>query len=245
MYQTQLLDNHKLAHLDYTADLLAAGEIVAFGFNGIFAFIGDADQALAARRIAEVKGQPYDKPLALDCAPEYLEEFVDLGAPIFRTHLFGQVQQLQRAARSLGVLLPAAKTGMPPYMTYNGNVLNVWSEYPPLSPIRYLQKKLRQKGGRALIGTSANQHGEPTYVDAQQVMRVFGGAIPAILNHTGSLIPVDRRQSATLIDLTAETPTLMRAGSLPVAELRALLREIGLRDLESEIVTSPALSAAK
>ena len=65
MYTTRLLDNRNRAHLDAAADVIAQGEIVAFGFNGIFVFIGDADQAIAARRIAAAKRQPFDKPLVL------------------------------------------------------------------------------------------------------------------------------------------------------------------------------------
>jgi hypothetical protein len=120
MYQTQLLDNRNRAHLDQAAELLLQGEIIAFGFNGIFVFIGNADQAIAARRIAAAKRQPLDKPLALVCAPEYLEEFVDLDAPALRYHPFDKVQQLQREVYSLGVLLPVSRTNVPAYMTHNG-----------------------------------------------------------------------------------------------------------------------------
>src|SRR5262245_30441291 len=84
MYKTRLLDNRNPAHLDQAAELIIQGEVVAFGFNGIFVFIGDADQEVAARRIASAKRQSWDKPLALVCAPSYLEEFVDLTAPAFR-----------------------------------------------------------------------------------------------------------------------------------------------------------------
>ena len=86
MYKTQLLDNRNRAHLDQAAELMAQGEIIAFGFNGIFVFIGDADQEIVARRIAATKRQPLDKTLALTCAPDYLEEFADLDSPAFRYH---------------------------------------------------------------------------------------------------------------------------------------------------------------
>src|SRR3712207_58680 len=96
MYTTQLLDNRNVAHLDQAAELLARGEIIAFGFNGFFVFVGDADRPSAARQIALAKRQPFDKPLALSCPPEYLEEFVDLDAPLFRHYPLEKIQQLQR-----------------------------------------------------------------------------------------------------------------------------------------------------
>jgi tRNA A37 threonylcarbamoyladenosine synthetase subunit TsaC/SUA5/YrdC len=198
--------------------LIAQGEIIAFGFNGIFVFLGEADQEIAAWRIAAAKRQSLTKPLALVCAPEYLEEFVDLEAPAFRYYPFERVQRLQREVHSLGVILPA-RTGLPPYMTHEGTILNVWMEYPPHHPIRYLQDQLRQRGARALIGSSANQHGEPTYVDPLQVLRVFGNVTPAILDYDACAMPLQRRQSSTLIDLTGEFPRLVRSGSVPVEEL--------------------------
>ncbi len=234
MYTTQLLDNRNRAHLDQAVELLLRGEIIAFGFNGIFVFIGDADQAIAARRIAAAKRQPFDKPLALVCAPEYLEEFVDLDAPAFRYHPFDKVQQLQREVYSLGVLLPVATTGVPAYMRHNGTILNVWMEYPPHHPSRYLQEQLRKRGKRALIASSANQHGEPTYVDPLETLRVFGGAIPAILDYDPCGVPLPRHQSATLLDLTGEVPRPMRRGSVPVEQLRGHLDRLGLRQLAVE-----------
>jgi L-threonylcarbamoyladenylate synthase len=231
MYQTQLLDNRSRAHLDQAAELIVQGEIIAFGFNGIFVFIGDADQEIAARRIAAVKRQPFDKPLALICAPEHLGEFVDLQAPAFGYHAFAKVQRLQREAFNLGVLLPAARTSIPPYMTHNGTVLNVWMDYPPHHPSRYLLEQIRKRGARAFIGSSANQHGEPTYVDPLQVLRVFDGAIPAILDYDPCGVPLQRRQSSTLIDLTGKFPRLVRQGSVSIEELDSHLKRIGLRQL--------------
>jgi tRNA A37 threonylcarbamoyladenosine synthetase subunit TsaC/SUA5/YrdC len=231
MYTTRLLDNRNRTHLDEAADSIVQGEIIAFGFNGIFVFLGDADQEIAARRIAAAKRQPLDKPLVLICAPECLDEFVDLAAPAFRYHPFASVQRLQREVYCLGVILPAARTGIPAYMNHNRTILNVWMEYPPHHPSRYLQAQIRKRGARAFIGSSTNQHGEPTYVDPQQTLRVFGGAIPAIVNHDLSRVPLQHRQSSTLVDFTGEFPRLVRRGSVPVEELRFHLKRLGLRQL--------------
>jgi tRNA A37 threonylcarbamoyladenosine synthetase subunit TsaC/SUA5/YrdC len=231
MYQTQVFDNRNQAHLNQAAELVTQGEIIAFGFNGIFVFIGDADQEIAARRIAAAKRQPVDKPLALVCAPEYLAEFVDLDAPAFRYYAFAKVQQLQCEIYGVGVLLPAARTGIPSYMTHNGTVLNVWIEYPPDHPGRYLQHQIRKQGKRAFIGSSANHHGEPTYVDLLQILRAFGGTIPAIVDHDRCGVSLQRRQSTTLIDLTGEYPRLVRHGSVSTAELASHLKRLGLPQL--------------
>jgi L-threonylcarbamoyladenylate synthase len=237
MYTTQFLDNRNRAHLDQAAELIAQGEIIAFGFHGIFVFIGDANQEIAARRIAEVKRQPLDKPLALICAPDYLDAFVDQEAPAFRYHAFDKLQRLQREVYCLGVLLPAARTGIPPYLTHNGTILNVWMEYPPHHPSRYLQDQLRKRGARAFTGSSVNRHGEPTYVDPLQTWRIFGGAISAIVDYDPCVVPLQHRQSSTLVNFTGEFPRLVRTGSVPVEELRVHLNRLGLRQL---LIEEPA-----
>ena len=114
-YRTELLRNTERAHLDRAAELIVQGEIVAFGFNGIFAFVGDADQTVAAQRMADAKGQSRDKPLALLCAPECLHEFVNTRYPAIPAQRFEKILGLQRALHGLGVILPAAADQLPPH----------------------------------------------------------------------------------------------------------------------------------
>lgn len=232
-YTTRMLDNRNTRHLDEVAEMIAAGEVVAFGFDGIFAFVGDADQEIAARRMAMAKGQPLDKTLALVCPPEELGQFVDTQAPALRRfHDFGTLQQLQRDLHGLGLILPVASAEVPRYAQQDGTVLNVWFELPPDTPARYLDRQLRKLGVRAMVGTSANQHGEATYVDPAHAMRVFGGRIPAIVAHDLRAIPMHRRVSSTIVDFTGAAPMLARRGSVPLDELRAGMRRLGLADLE-------------
>jgi tRNA A37 threonylcarbamoyladenosine synthetase subunit TsaC/SUA5/YrdC len=167
----------------------------------------------------------------LICAPECLDEFVDLAAPAFHYHPFAILQRLQRELYCLGMILPAARTGVPTYMNHNRTILNVWMEYPPHAPARYVQAQLRKRGARAFLGSSTNQHGQPTYVDAQHTLDVFGGTIPAIVNHDLSQVLPQYRQSSTLVDFTGEFPRLVRQGSVPIEELRFHLKRLGLRRL--------------
>lgn len=230
-YKTQFLDNRRTDHLDQAALLIARGDIVAFGFDGIFAFIGDADQPIAAQRMAQAKGQPMDKPLALVCTPECLEEFVDVPAIEKGPHAWHKIRQLQRQMHGLGVILPAAVAELPAYATQDGTVLNVWFELPPASPARYLHDRLRSMGLRTMIGTSANRHGESTYVDPAHAMRVFGGTIAAVVAHDLSRISDQRRVSSTMVDFTGEHARLVRHGSVSVDELRHHMKMLGMSDL--------------
>lgn len=68
-------------------------------------------------------------------------------------------------------------------------------------------------------------------MDPLQILRVFGGAIPAIVDYDPCGVPLQHHQSSTLIDLTGEFPRLVRSGSVPVEELRAHLNRVGLHQL--------------
>ena len=236
-YATDLLDNRSREHLDRAAQLVARGEIVAFGFNGIFALIGDVDQPIAARRMAQAKGQSRDETLALVCPPECLGQFIDTCSAVVAHHGLNRLQRLQSALHGLGVILPKAKHLVPSYATENGTVLNVWFEY---APARYLYRQLRRHGVRALIGTSANKHGDATCVDPLHALRVFGGSIPAVVAHDLHDVLEQRRQSSTLVDFTAKRPRLARHGSVTVHELRSQLRVQGMEDLCLEMPVSSA-----
>ena len=208
-----------------------SGQVVAFGFNGIFVFIGDADQASAARQHRNAQAPALRKTLALICAPDYLDEFVDSEAPALRWHPFAKIQQLQRDVYCLGVIVPAAKSTLPAYVTHNGTLLNVWMEYPPDHPGRYVLDQIRRRGKRAFAGSSANLHGEPTYVDPLHMLHVFGGELPAVVAHDLRAVPPERRRSSTLVDFTGAYPRLVRQGSVSIAELCAHMDSLGLRRL--------------
>ena len=239
--RTELLQHANRADLDRVAELIAQGEIVAFGFNGIFAFLGDADQPVAARRMAAAKGQADDKPLALVCPPECLDEFVDLTHAAVAPGRFARIRQLQTRLHGLGAILPAAGLNLPSYAQQDGTVLNVWFELPPASPARYLHERLRTMGVRTMIGTSANRHGEPTYTDPTHALRVFGGRIAAVVSHDLRRVRPEHLVSSSMVDFTRDRPTLLRHGSVPAAALRTAIRELGLGDLA---VPAPRLVTA-
>jgi L-threonylcarbamoyladenylate synthase len=69
-----------------------------------------------------------------------------------------------------------------------------------------------------LATTSANLHGQPTSVTAQEVAAVFGAAVPVVLDGGPC-----RGSPSTVVDCTGQEPRLLREGRIPWAEvLRAL-----------------------
>jgi L-threonylcarbamoyladenylate synthase len=211
------------------ADALARGEIVAFPFNGIFVIVGDADDPAVPDKIAIAKQRPQAKGVALVCPPEGLAEHVApdaiMGRPLSR------VQALYEAVHAVGVILAAASPGAPAHVVQAATILNVWTEQRPRSPLRELVLEHRRRGHRALVGTSANQSGQPTIADPALVTSVFAGRVPLIVVETFTALPEARRHSASIVDLTGPVPRLVREGSVPAAELRATLSRLGIGEL--------------
>jgi tRNA A37 threonylcarbamoyladenosine synthetase subunit TsaC/SUA5/YrdC len=211
---------------------LIAGEIIVSGFNGIYVLLGDADDPSVPGKVAAAKGRPQAKGVALVCPPEALGEHVDLEArPLRETDFFERIQALQRGLHALGVILPAAIPGAPAHVVQSGTILNVWTEQPPTAPLRHLVCELRRRGRRALAGTSANLTGQPTITDPDEVVAVFGQRVSAILVDNFDDVPVDRRRSASIVDVTGPQPRLFREGSVAAGELARELRRLGLGEL--------------
>ncbi|MBC8249031.1 MAG: threonylcarbamoyl-AMP synthase, partial [Anaerolineales bacterium] len=73
--------------------------------------------------------------------------------------------------------------------------------------------------GAPLAATSANLSGRPSPVTAQEVETELGGRIELILD--GGRCPGGI--PSTVLDLTTEPPTILRAGAIAVEEIKALL----------------------
>jgi len=205
---------------------LLSGEIIATAFNGIFALVGDADDPRVPRKLAAAKGRPRAKGVALICPPESLREHVAQS-----DHPLATVEALYRSVHAVGLILPAAEPGAPRLAVQAQTILNVWTEERPRSHLRELVLELRRRGRRALVGTSANVTGRPTISDPAESEAVFGDRVAAMLLDSFDHVPPERRRSASIVDLTAAPPRLVREGSVPAGELRAAMRAVGLAEL--------------
>lgn len=218
-------------HIDRAGELIAEGKIIAAAFNGVFGLFGDADCPTASEKILKIKERPENKNLILVTAPELLHEHLDLTADAFQHHPLEKLQQLYRETHALGMILPAAVPGAPPHLVRNGTIVNIWTEYPPHQAIRQLIAAIRRRGKRALLGTSANKSGHPTFTCARQVIEAFGDEVLIVLTDSFDHLSPIRRLSTSIVDFTAAYPRLFREGNVPAYELEGHLKRLGLRSL--------------
>ncbi len=72
--------------------------------------------------------------------------------------------------------------------------------------------------GAPITGTSANRHGGPEPASAEEVQRQLGDRLSLLLDGGPSAEAVP----STIVDLTSPTPRLVRAGAIPLDELRSV-----------------------
>ena len=73
--------------------------------------------------------------------------------------------------------------------------------------------------------------GQPTIIDTEEVVAVFGRRVSTILLEDVAAVPRWRRCSATIVDFTQPHPYLVREGSVPADKLAAELRRLDLGEL--------------
>jgi len=189
------------------ARILAEGGLVAFPTDTVYGVGAHAFQPDAVERIYVAKIRPRDKAI-----PILLARADDL--PLVAEGITETAWLLAERfwPGGLTLVLPR-KDNVPDVVSAGGPTVAVRVPDHPvfLALIAAL--------GSPLAGTSANLSGHPSPVTAQEVEAELGGRIELILD--GGRCPGGT--PSTVLDLTADPPTILRAGAIGVEEIEAAL----------------------
>ena len=200
--------------IEWSADLLVAGGVVAFPTDTVYAVAASLAHPSALRRIFVIKGRPSDKPL-----PVLLASPEDLA----RVALDVDPNVVALLARywpgPLTVVVPA-REGMPE------EVRGVGPDGRPTIgarvPNHFLAIELIERAGGALAATSANLSGHRPARTGKDVARQLGGEIDVLLD--GGTAPGG--VPSTVIRFGGEELQVLREGAIPEEHLTASWREI-------------------
>jgi L-threonylcarbamoyladenylate synthase len=188
------------------AQLLREGLVVGLPTETVYGLAGDGLNPTALARIFEVKQRPLFDPLIL-----HLPE---------AEAAFALVERVPEVARQLAakfwpgpLTLVLPKKEIVPDLATSG-LRNVALRVPA-HPIA--QKLLRAFAG-PLAAPSANRFGRISPTDAQAVRAELGDAVPLILDGGPCTVGLE----STVIDLSGDTPVLLRAGGVPLEEIEAI-----------------------
>jgi len=205
---------------DKAAEILRLGGLVAFPTETVYGLGGDALRADASERIYAAKGRPSDNPLIVHIADISAIDELALEVPAV-------AHTLMDAYWPGPMTLIFRKRACVPDET-TGGLGTVAVRFPSHPDAQ----RLIRESGVYIAAPSANLSGRPSPTRAEHVIEDMNGRIDMILDGG----PVGIGIESTIIDLTSDTPTILRPG---------YITEAMLRDLLGEVETDPHMTAGE
>jgi L-threonylcarbamoyladenylate synthase len=195
------------AILARAADLIRGGLLVAYPTETFYGLACDPWSVAAVDRVFEAKGRPDRMALPLLAADRAAAE--------------GCVRATPDAARRLMeafwpgplTLVLMARDDFPPRLLGGGQTVGVRVSPHPVA------SALARAVGSAIVATSANRSGQPPPSTAQEVAVALGGDVSLILDGGATL----GGNSSTVLDLTTDTPRLIRSGPISTSAIESIL----------------------
>jgi L-threonylcarbamoyladenylate synthase len=209
------------------ADLLRAGEVVAFPTETVYGLGADATNSDAVLKIYETKGRPRFNPLIVHVA--------DLA-------MARRLVEFSPLAERLAAFWPGPLTlvlrkrpdaGLSDIVTAGLDTVGIRIPNHPLA------LELIRTTGRPLAAPSANPSGKLSPTRAEQVRRAFHDRVP-VLDGGPSHAGVE----STILAITGDTVTQLRAGALPRDEIETALGKPIEIAREGGAVTAPGMLAS-
>lgn len=195
------------ASVEQAAALLRQGELCAFGTETVYGLGADATNSDAVLRIYETKGRPRFNPLISHCADLAMAE------------RYGDFSPL--ALRLAETFWPGPLTLVVPLKSGAGlsDLVTAGLDTVGLRvPAHPLARDLIAALGRPVAAPSANPSGKLSPTSAEHVRTAFGGKVPVL---DGG--PSDSGLESTILAVSGDAVTQLRAGALPREEIETLL----------------------
>lgn len=183
--------------------ILREGGIVAYPTDTVYGLGACISLSQAVERVYQVKKRPRNTPLPLLLADKsQLGEVAEPVPPI--AWLLAE----KFLPGGLTIVLFKSKS-VPDIVTGGGKTVALRIPAHPV-PLALIQGV-----GTPIVGTSANLSGKPSALTAEEVYAQLDGKVDLIIN--GGRCPGGKE--STIVDLTGETPLILREGTISREEL--------------------------
>jgi L-threonylcarbamoyladenylate synthase len=200
------LSNRLIRQIDEAGEIIRKGGVIAFPTDTVYGLGANPYIVDAVRRIYKIKQRPQNLPLPILLADESGLDAIVTGIP--------------RAARLLmqafwpgGLTLVLPKADSFPASAGESSVAVRIPDYE-------ITRTLIRKAGVPVVGTSANVSSRPSALDAGEVREQLGDTIDMIID--GGRCPGG--VESTVVDLTGNTPVVLREGAIAAGKILKLLR---------------------
>ncbi len=208
---TQILSIHTEAlfgaAVRRAAELLRAGELVILPTETVYGLAANALEPAAVKRVFEVKGRPAHNPVivhvaGIDMARRCVSEWPSAAERLAASFWPGPLTLVLKRSR----LIPEIVTG-------GGETVGVrWPRHP------FIQALIRECGF-PLAAPSANAATEVSPTTAEHARKALNGKIPLIVDGGPCQVGIE----STVLDLTADSPQVLRPGMIRTESLLAAL----------------------
>jgi L-threonylcarbamoyladenylate synthase len=215
--RVQSADPHSISN---AAELLRAGELLAFPTETVYGLGADARRTDAVQKIYDAKGRPAGNPVIVHIAhPQDAQQWTADWPPA-----------AQRLADTfwpgpLTLILPRGPALSPLVSAGRATVALRCPNHP-------VAHALLHAFDGPIAAPSANRSGFTSPTTAAHVLSEFAGRIPLILDGGPSSIGLE----STVLDLSSTLPTILRPGAITLEMLRGLLPTV--RSLHSTVATT-------
>ena len=200
-----------LDQVNQAVAVLRGGGIVAYPTDTVYGLGADIYNDEAVSRVYRIKERPLSQPL-----PVLVADISQAG--LLTDDQSKQAQLLMKRYWPGGLTIIFHKSP-----EFNSLVLAGRGKIGIRIPHHDITRAMIADLGRPIVGTSANLHGKPAALTAAEVRDQLGSKVDFILD--GGTCPGGRE--STVIDLTVETPTILRQGTIEEDEILALIKTGG------------------
>jgi L-threonylcarbamoyladenylate synthase len=182
---------------EYAAELLRAGRLVAFGTETVYGLGADATNGAAVAAIYTAKGRPSFNPLIC--------HFASAGAAFEHVHPNEVAEKLAGKFWPGPLTLVLPRRAGSPVSQLAGAGLPTLAVRVPAHPVAH---ELLRLADLPIAAPSANRSGRISPTSATHVLADLDGRIAAVLESG----PCEVGLESTVLDLSGDTPTLLRPG---------------------------------
>ncbi|QNQ83385.1 threonylcarbamoyl-AMP synthase [Lactobacillus sp. PV037] len=194
--------------LDDAVKLLKRGELVAFPTETVYGLGALATDEVAVKNVYAAKGRPSDNPLIVTVSnPEMMARYVTQ-IPEVAEKLINQFWP-----GPLTIILKVKEGALPNAVT--GGLTTAAFR----NPQDKLTQELISKLDAPIVGPSANTSTKPSPTTAEHVFHDLNGKIAGIVDNG----PTEIGLESTIIDLSVETPVVLRPGEITPEQLSEAL----------------------
>ena len=190
-----------------TVQVLEQGELVAMPTDTVYGLAANAADDQAVRRIFEVKARRPDNPLPILIASS--QQLAEVAPGVSK-------MAAQLAERfwpgPLTIVVPKSPAISDLVTAGQSSVAVRVPDYP-------LIQAILASCPFPVAVTSANLSGQPTLTAAEKVGALFGDSIDLLIQAP----PCPGAVASTVVDLTTSRPTLLRVGSITLADLQNII----------------------